>query len=214
MKNRLIVGLKKLKRFYKNLIKVDVFLFVKFNFFTRNIKRQKGALIFPLKGTVIEFGKGSILNIQGDLFIGHNRLKGSKAETLIRIRKNALFVTDETLYIYYNVTIDVFENAKLSIGGGEINCYSAIMCKENIVIGKNVLVARGVYIFDSDFHKTYNDQTNEELPTTDKVFIGDHAWLCVKSTILKGVTIEDFGIVAANKKVQNTIVPTSHMRRV
>ncbi|MCY4044395.1 MAG: acyltransferase [Cellvibrionales bacterium] len=80
---------------------------------------------------------------------------------------------------------------------------------DQIHIGNSVMMANGVYITDSDWHGIYNrvDRPKEKRP----VIIGDNVWLGDGCTILKGVTIGENSIVAANAVVtkavpQNVIV--------
>ncbi len=213
LKDKIYWLLQKLKSGWNIFTKLNIWFFIKYNYFCRHIKRAKGVYIFPRGRAILEFGKGSQLLIEESLYLGHNLLKGSRAETLIRLRKNARLHVKHTTYIYYNVTIDVFDNGQLEIGSAEINCGSSIMCKEHVHIGEDVLIARGVFIFDSDFHQTYWEETGSLIPLSNEVWIGDHSWICIKASLLKGARIENYGIVAAHKKIQDATVAAAPIRR-
>lgn len=74
-----------------------------------------------------------------------------------------------------------------------------ISAADSIVIGDNVMIASGVYITDSDWHGIYDRSQMAEAATP--VMIGNNVWLGDRCTVLKGVTIGDNTIVAANAVV-------------
>ena len=74
----------------KNLLNLDKFLFIKLNF----NKKVKGRII-PYKGTKIELGENSKLNVGKKMFINSEKLKNSNKETYILIKKNAEIKIEE-----------------------------------------------------------------------------------------------------------------------
>lgn len=92
-----------------------------------------------------------------------------------------------------------------------------ISARHSITIGDGVMMANGVYITDSDWHGIY-DRTKPSQRATP-VVIKNNAWLGDRCTILKGVTIGENSIVAANATVtadvpSNVIVAGSPARVV
>lgn len=69
----------------------------------------------------------------------------------------------------------------------------------SITLGNSVMLANGVYITDSDWHGVYDRASMPKEPTP--VVIGDNVWLGDRCTVLKGVTIGNNSIVAANAVV-------------
>jgi acetyltransferase-like isoleucine patch superfamily enzyme len=80
---------------------------------------------------------------------------------------------------------------------------SRISASDEIIIGNSVMMANGVYITDSDWHGIY-DRTERDVKVTP-VHIGDNVWLGDHCTILKGVTIGENSVVAANAVVTRDV---------
>lgn len=80
---------------------------------------------------------------------------------------------------------------------------SRISASDEIIIGDSVMMANGVYITDSDWHGIYDrvSRPKEAFP----VHIGNNVWLGDHSTILKGVTIGDNSIIAANAVITRDV---------
>ena len=78
-----------------------------------------------------------------------------------------------------------------------------ISAANKIVIGNSVMMANGVYVTDSDWHGVYDrTQRNDEMTP---VIIEDNVWLGDHSVVLKGVTIGENSIVAANAVVTKDV---------
>ncbi len=89
-----------------------------------------------------------------------------------------------------------------------VNSFSRIVAHESIEIGDNVVIAAGVSILDHD-HRTHVENgalvvENLEF-TSEPIRIGSNVWLGDKVTVLKGVTIGDNVIVAANAVVTKDV---------
>lgn len=79
---------------------------------------------------------------------------------------------------------------------------------DKVIIGRNVLIAAGTNIIDSNGHSAniryarfrpnFKDQPKE-------IKIGDFAWLGMNSTILKGVEIGECAIVTAGSVVKESV---------
>lgn len=80
---------------------------------------------------------------------------------------------------------------------------SRISACDEIVIGDSVMMASGVYITDSDWHGIYDRTRRAEAVTP--VHIKDNAWIGDRATVLKGVTIGENSIVAANAVVTKDV---------
>ncbi|MDP5230566.1 MAG: acyltransferase [Cellulophaga sp.] len=96
---------------------------------------------------------------------------------------------------------------KLIIGDNTfINVGSIISAHFQIKIGKNVQIAPGVIIMDSDFHGV-EDRDTQVVPTP--ITIGDNVWLATRVVVLKGVTIGEGSTVATGSVVTKNIPPFS-----
>lgn len=183
-------------------IKIIQYLYL--NYFCKNIIRKGQGKIIPYKGAVIDFDKTSQIYLSdGDIVINANRLRGSKAETYLRMREAAVWNAEEGCELSYGSTIEVLKNARLDSGYFTMNSFATIVSGKHITIGKDVMIARNAIIFDSDFHEIRNSKKSIEC--SDDVTIGNHVWLGVNAVILKGVSIGDNSIVAANALITENI---------
>ncbi|MFT6754904.1 MAG: acetyltransferase-like isoleucine patch superfamily enzyme [Urechidicola sp.] len=92
---------------------------------------------------------------------------------------------------------------KLIIGDNTfINVGSIISAQFQIKIGKNVQIAPGVIMMDSDFHGV-EDRDAEVTPTP--ITIGDDVWLATRVVVLKGVTIGEGSTIATGAVVTKDI---------
>jgi acetyltransferase-like isoleucine patch superfamily enzyme len=96
---------------------------------------------------------------------------------------------------------------KLIIGDNTfINVGTIISACFQVKIGKNVQIAPGVIIMDSDFHGV-EDRGTEIVETP--ITIGDNVWLATRVVILKGVTIGEGSTIATGAVVTKDIPPFS-----
>ena len=103
----------------------------------------------------------------------------------------------EGVRISKGVKICCGQNAKLLINRNTtININSQIICMNNVSLGENVMVSWDNLIMDSDFHQiTKNSIQN---PISLPIEIGDGVWIGCRSIVLKGSTIPEGSIIAAN----------------
>lgn len=104
--------------------------------------------------------------------------------------------------------------------GRNFGCNSGLLisCEKAITIGDNIAIGWDVTVVDSDGHDILVGENVINKP--QKVSIGDHCWLCSKSSILKGSLLPDgtivgYGtIVSGILKEPNTIVAGNPCRAV
>jgi carbonic anhydrase/acetyltransferase-like protein (isoleucine patch superfamily) len=107
--------------------------------------------------------------------------------------------------IFTGLRVVVDKGAVLSLGSGYINHDVRISCFSSITIGDDVAISEEVTIRDSDNHEVVGRQS----PSTAPIVIGDHVWIGLRSTILKGVTIGSGSIVAAGSVVTKDVAPNT-----
>jgi acetyltransferase-like isoleucine patch superfamily enzyme len=78
-----------------------------------------------------------------------------------------------------------------------------LSASDDITIGDSVMMANSVYITDSDWHGIYDRTERSEKVTP--VHIGDNVWLGDHCVVLKGVTIGENSVVAANAVVSKDV---------
>ena len=181
---------------------IDLFKYIYFNKFCRNIKGIHK--IIPYKGTRISIAKSAEIILNADLILNDCRIKWSKEECLILLRDNAKWTVDGTVQLYYGTTIQIHKNAELSMGEAHMNVGTTIICANKMTLGQVVNTGRGVFIFDSDHHPIY-DGNGSRINESKPVIIGDNVWIGLKSTILKGAFIESGAVIGAHSLVSGNI---------
>lgn len=91
------------------------------------------------------------------------------------------------------------EGGRISIGSKtsmENGCQFASVEGKKIIIGDDCMFSHDVDVRTTDSHSILDLQGNRINPSED-VIIGNHVWIGIRVTILKGVTIADNCIVAA-----------------
>lgn len=97
-----------------------------------------------------------------------------------------------------------FEEGRITIGNACLMSPGVrVSASDSITLGDGVMLANGVYLTDSDWHGLYDriDRDPEVRPIVlaDNVWVGDHA------VVLKGVTIGENSVVAANAVVTKDV---------
>lgn len=192
--------MKKLKRILWYIQKVDIIKFLKYNYLSSNVVRAPGCFFYPLKGTKMEMDKSAKLELQGNLTIGNNKIKGSKRETYLLLREDSQLCIKGDVVINYGSLLQVHSKAVVTMGKTNINTDVVIIAEKEIEIGSGVLIGRQVTIFDSDFHAIHDAEGNR-TNMSRKVTIGNHVWIGTKATILKGTKIKDGAVISANALV-------------
>ena len=150
----------------------------------------------------IETHKGADIRINGKLQLGCTDYKREYRYTNLSVADGARLIVNNKEQVYAGTYISVNKGATLEMGGGGyINYDCNIDCFEHITIGKGTYISKQVFIRDSDNHDIEYDGYQKSAP----IKIGEHCWIGMRSTILKGVTIGDGAIVAAGSLVNKDV---------
>lgn len=117
--------------------------------------------------------------------------------------KDSKLIINGEFKIYPNADIYIGPGAILELGSGYIMDNLQIQCLDKIKIGNDVMISRNVIIRDSDSHDILNNNHNP----TQQIIIGNHVWIGMRVTILKGVEIGDGAIIAAGSVVTRNVPP-------
>lgn len=183
---------------------ISIFQFFKFNYFSKNVIRDKGVYLIPYKNAILDLSPDSRIYIHDrNLEIGINKLRKSKAETHIRLNGKAIWDCHGA-GIFYNTVLEIKEHAKLESGYFTANGGSVIICHKHIVIGEDVMLGRNIMIYDSDFHQVFNEDMEYSNPPKD-VVIENHVWLTSNINVLKGVHLGHDSIVTPQSIIRKDI---------
>ena len=147
---------------------------------------------------------GSRIIVNHHLTVGYNRNVKSKAETAIFVESGGTLVFDGPNRLLPHSDIQVFSGGRLRFGSGATNMGLKIVCAESIWIGDHTHIGRDVWIRDNNgghvvIQKGYTN--------TAPIVIGNYVWICSNVQIMKGVTIGDGSIIAANSVVTSNVPP-------
>lgn len=191
-------------KFIKNS-KISVRKFVYYNYFCKNIVRLDKSKIIPYKGIVLDLHPTSRIYLKGqNLLLCTNKLKGSNAETHIRMNENAVWNCNNGGYLFYNTVLEIKPNAVLDSGYFSANGGSVIIAHKHIVFGEDVMIGRNVIIYDSDFHSIL-DETGIAYNYPKPVIIEDHVWLTTNVMVQKGVRIGRDSLITAYTVVNKDV---------
>ena len=176
--------------------------FIKYNFFSKKVKKGVKTPLINLKHTVIQLDEGARLILNGRLRVGEKQVRRSKLETRILVEKNAVMQVNRPFTVYAGSYVRVIEKGKLVFkGDGFINENVQITCGDRIEIGKGCFIGRDVVIRSYDAHEIKKEGYQVSAP----IVIGDHVWIGQGATILKGVTVGEGGVIAAGAIVTKDV---------
>lgn len=207
---------KKITKKIRELRKVSWIKFIYYNYLCSVVIRSKGCFIVPYKNSQIEIERSAKLILKGTLYTNYNKVLGSRSECYLRLRENATFTVNGKFYTYSNTTIEVHKDAELYVGSAYINSGTVIICAKKISIGNGVIIARDVYIYDSDHHNIVDSDGKIKNHSAD-VVIEDNVWIGLRATILKGTTIISGSVIGAStlvskKEVSGLVVSDRDLR--
>lgn len=111
----------------------------------------------------------------------------------------------QNVFLSNGVYIKVSDGAFLSINNSSIGQYSFIVSHNSITIQEHCSIAEMVVIRDQDHDYKSSKLLKDSEYITSPIHIGKNVWLGAKATILKGVTIGNNSVVAADSVVTKNI---------
>ncbi|MDD4582933.1 MAG: Coenzyme F420 hydrogenase/dehydrogenase, beta subunit C-terminal domain [Eubacteriales bacterium] len=197
------------RRIYNVLSSIDLIKFIYYNFFSKCIVREKNCYLMTYKNSVVNLDKSARVHIKnGTIKLGTYKLRGSKAETYLRMGKNAKWISNGDAELFYNTQVEIQENAVLESGYFTANCGTVIVCAKKITLGENIMLGRNIIIYDSDYHQIV-DRNGNMINYDAEVTIEDNVWLTSNVTVLRGVTIGEGSIITAQTVIKKDLPPHS-----
>lgn len=146
-------------------------------------------------------GKHIRISGEGQLAIGLRHRTDVYNDSLFTLSDHSELTVNGRFKIFTGCRVELSPHAKLELGSGNMNNNCQIACFHHIKIGQGVAIGEGVRMWDSDGHTILN--TNHEM--SQPIEIGNHVWIGINSTILKGVRIGDGAVVAAGSVVTKDV---------
>ena len=163
---------------------------------------KKGFATIAMKGMKTSLSPSSDITVRkGRLTLNAKWNSCDPFPSMLVMADDSHLCVESSLEIYSGARIYINKGATLRLGGGYINHGLNLSCFESITIGKGVFISENVTFRDSDNHMIIPSQR----PITQPIVIGDHVWIGMNVTILKGVNIGNGAIIAAGAVVTKDI---------
>ena len=198
--------------YIKFLKKVNITEFFYLNYFCKRVIRTDSSKIIPYKNAVLDIDRNARIYVGGgDIEVGCDQVKGSKAETRVRLREDAVWSAKNGCKVAYGSTIEVLKEAIFDTGYFSMNSNSTLVAACKICLGDDVMISRNVVIYDSDFHSIL-DEFGNCVNRARNVIVGNHVWIGANVTLLKGAIIGEGSIIGANATITGEILENSIVR--
>lgn len=157
------------------------------------------------KRTNVVLGKNVKLINRGILEIGEVWSGCPYRESFFKIGDDSTIIINGHFRVFTGCYIRTGNKCTIELGSGYINNNVNISCNIGISIGNDVAIAHDVAIRDSDVHHLGHPLHLNTKP----IEIGDHVWIGMRATVLKGVKIGAGSVIAAGAVVTKDIPPKS-----
>lgn len=112
---------------------------------------------------------------------------------VLKMYENSQINVEDGFVIYAPCHLVINHDAKFNLGSVYINKNSKIRCYSSITIGHGVAISENFTVWDTDAHAF----EGQDKKMTQPVKIGNHVWIGMNVTVLKGVKIGDHAVIAA-----------------
>lgn len=187
-------------------LKLNVFQFVKYNFFSKKVHRAKGAYIFPFWPGKIELRKGAEIYLNSNLVL--NKPEGYRvlpSSNLYMEGQSKLIINGQGAVIS-GASIVLIGGVLEFAGANKVNGGSHIFCRNRISFGEGSGTSYYSVVRDTAGHPSGTNP--DHLATSSApVIIGKHVWIGERAFVCRGTVIGDGAIIGGNATVSGTIPP-------
>ncbi len=145
----------------------------------------------------------ALLDVSGSLDLGPAWPRARFFDSELVVHEGGRLSVEGDFRLHSGFHVSVNRGARLRLGSGYANTGVSIDCFEDISIGDDVALAKGVVIRDCDSHSI--DGARDRAP----IRIGHHVWIGTGAIVLKGVTIGEGAVIAAGAVVTRDVAPGS-----
>lgn len=200
-----------IRQILKQILDINLFKTILFNIHYFPLKTAIRLPVFIYKRSKILKRKGKII-IEHPIKTGMLKLGPYGLGTQDCLYSRTIWEVTGTLIIRGEANIG--RGSKISIGkegiltlGNKftISGNTELICQKEITFGDNCLLSWEILMMDTDFHHILNEK-GEKINPPKPIKIGNHVWIGCRNTILKGVSIADNTIIAANSTLTHSII--------
>ena len=149
------------------------------------------------------YGNNNTIKIDENCSLKNTSINIVGDSNVVCIGPNVRFIGPCSILMEGNSTLKIGVNTRL-------RGVKFVIKNGTIELGDDCMTSYGVLIRNHDSHKVFKlEDSSTQLNKPGNIFVGNHVWLCQKSTILKNVTIEDNSIVAYGAIVTKGCGPNS-----
>ena len=120
-------------------------------------------------------------------------------------------------HIHFDGKAKIGLGSRLSVSGllhvgknFHVSAASTIIVRNKIKIGQDSLIAWECLLTDADHHHIVNEFGNT-LNHPEEINIGNHVWICARSTVLKGSTVASNCIIGAQSLVSGKFLEKNNL---
>lgn len=145
-------------------------------------------------------GTNNIIEIKDDVFLEHSNINIHGNNNKITIEPGAyanalnIIIENNNNEIYIHKNFFVFGNTRLYVVDGS-----------KLTFGNDCMLSDNIEIRTTDNHAIYDLNTNERINPEGDINIGEHVWIGMGATILKGVSVANGCIIGAKAIVTKSV---------
>lgn len=149
------------------------------------------------------YGNNNTIKIDENCSLKNTSINIVGDSNVVCIGPNVRFIGPCSILMEGNSTLKIGVNTRL-------RGVKFVIKNGTIELGDDCMTSYGVLIRNHDSHNVFRlEDLSTPINMPGNIYIGNHVWLCQKSTILKNVTIEDNSIVAYGAIVTKGCGPNS-----
>lgn len=156
---------------------------------------------FSMERSYISFeGKNNYLVIEKGAKLVNAKINFHGSNAIVYIKKTADNQIKMTINIYDQSFIFIDEGVSVNVG-------IRIIVSESkyLVIGKDCMFSRGIWIRNNDVHLIYNIETEKRMAISRNMVIGNHVWFGQDARIMKAPFIGSGSIIGISSVVKGLV---------